>query len=332
MNVPYWQNKTVFVTGAGGFIGSHLVEALVRNGARVKAMVRYNSSNNWGFLDTMPKDVLSSVEVCPGDVRDSGFVKQFTKGCDHGFHLAALISIPYSYQAPRSYVDTNIMGTLNVLDACLEQGIERLVCTSTSEVYGTAQSVPIDETHPLQGQSPYSASKIGADQIAESYFRSFNLPVVLLRPFNTYGPRQSMRAIIPNIIRQGLAENTIQVGNLSPTRDFNFVLDTVQGFLLAGSTPEAEGQVINVGSGVEISIKDLITTVETLLGKQLEIVQQEQRFRPNNSEVFRLLANIDKAKTVLGYQPEYPLHKGLELTVQYFAQQEQTAKVALYHV
>ncbi len=328
----YWEGKKVFITGAGGFIGSHLTEMMVREGASVKAMVRYNSSNQWGWLDTLSPEVLEAIEVMPGDVRDSGFVRHFVKGCTHGFHLAALISIPYSYVAPRSYVDTNVTGTLNVMDACRDFDIERVVTTSTSEVYGTAQYVPIDEQHPLQGQSPYSASKIGADQIAESYYRSFDLPVVLLRPFNTYGPRQSMRAIIPNLIRQGLAGEVVRVGNLTPTRDFNFVLDTVQGFLKAGATKAAEGQVINVGAGYEISIADLIKEVEDLLGRELNIVQQEERFRPDKSEVFRLWSNIDKAKAILDYAPQYSLKEGLRMTVDFFKAQENNEKVALYHV
>lgn len=327
-----YQNKTVFVTGAGGFIGSHLTEALVQSGAHVKAMVRYNSQNNWGWLDTIEPDVMAHIEVVPGDIRDADFVRKFIRGCDYGFHLAALISIPYSYDAPRSYVDTNVTGTLNVLQAIRDLGIERLVSTSTSEVYGTAQYVPIDEKHPLQGQSPYSATKIGADQLVDSFYRSFELPVVTLRPFNTYGPRQSMRAIIPNLLMQGLVGREVHIGNLDPTRDFNFVLDTVQGFLKAGLTPGIDGAVINVGSGVEISIKDLITQVETLLGKPLNIVQKEERFRPERSEVFRLCSNIDKAKTLIGYEPQYPLEKGLRLTLEWFKTYQKTEKVALYHV
>jgi NAD dependent epimerase/dehydratase len=328
----YWYQKQVFVTGAGGFIGSHLVEALVRSGANVKALVRYNSTNSWGWLDKLDPDVIREVEVCPGDIRDADYVRRFQKGCNYGFHLAALISIPYSYEAPRSFVDTNITGTLNVLQACREQGIERLVCTSTSEVYGTAQYVPIDEKHSLQGQSPYSASKIGADQVAESYYRSFNLPVVILRPFNTYGPRQSMRAIIPNLLMQGLAGRQVHVGNLSPTRDFNFVLDTVEGFLLAGATAKAEGEVINVGSGREISIQDLVTMVEGLLGQPLDIVQDTERFRPDKSEVFRLCAEISKAESILGYQPRYTLEAGLQETLAWCTAQEKNQKVALYHI
>jgi len=326
-----WHNKTVFVTGAGGFIGSHLVEALVREGAHVKALVRYNSTSHWGWLESLPQDVMDNVEVCLGDVRDSGLIREFVRGCSYGFHLAALISIPYSYQAPRSYVETNITGTLNVLEACLTQGIERLVCTSTSEVYGTAQYVPIDEAHPLQGQSPYSASKIGADQLIESFYRAYNLPVVTLRPFNTYGPRQSMRAIIPNLIQQALAGDVVRVGNIVPTRDFNFVTDTVEGFLLAAGNSNAVGQTINIGSGAEISIADLIAMLADLLGKSLAVHQEEERLRPDNSEVFRLCANIDKAKTLLRYTPQVSLKNGLEETIQWFAK-HQSAKPTLYQV
>lgn len=327
-----YQGKQVFVTGAGGFIGSHLAESLVRAGASVKALVRYNSNNSWGWLDKVDKDVLQNIHVVPGDIRDGEQMRKLVQGCDYGFHLAALISIPYSYEAPRSYVDTNISGTLNVLQAIRENGIERLVCTSTSEVYGTAQYVPIDEKHPLQGQSPYSATKIGADQLAESFYRSFNLPIVILRPFNTYGPRQSMRAIIPTLLMQGVANRSVQVGNLAPTRDFNFVLDTVQGFLKAAITPEAEGEVINVGTGNEISIADLIKKVEKLLGYSLEVAQTDERFRPENSEVFRLCANIDKAKAILNYEPQYTLDRGLALTLEWCQQQQLNHKVMLYHV
>jgi NAD dependent epimerase/dehydratase len=328
----FYAGKSVFVTGAAGFIGSHLTEALVQAGAKVKALVRYNSNNRWGWLDTLQPEILEQVEVLPGDIRDHEFVRKLTKDTEIGFHLAALISIPYSYDAPGAYVDTNITGTLNVLQAVRQTGIERLICTSTSEVYGTAQYVPIDEKHPLQGQSPYSATKIGADQIAESFYRSFNLPVVILRPFNTYGPRQSMRAIIPTLLMQGLSGTEVSVGNLTPTRDFNYVLDTVQGFLRAGMTPEAEGQVINVGTGKEISIQDLVVKVENLIGKKLKIVQAEERFRPEKSEVFRLCADIEKARAILKYEPQYNLDEGLKLTLEWCQTQQQNRKVTLYHV
>jgi dTDP-glucose 4,6-dehydratase len=332
LNTPFYQHKTVFVTGAGGFIGSHLVESLVKQGATVKAMVRYNSSNAWGWLDTVHPDVMAQVTVCPGDVRDASSVRRLMTGCDIGFHLAALISIPYSYEAPDAYVQTNITGTLNVLQAAREIGLERLVCTSTSEVYGTAQYVPIDEQHPLQGQSPYSASKIGADQMAESFYRSFSLPVVILRPFNTYGPRQSMRAIIPTLMIQGLAGQTVRVGNLKPTRDFNYVLDTIQGFLRAGMTPEAEGQVINTGTGSEISIGELITRIECLIGRPLVIEEEMERLRPEASEVYRLCAGIDRARAILSYEPQYSFETGLQQTLEWFQAQVPNPKVALYHV
>lgn len=326
------KGKKVFVTGGAGFIGSHLVEQLVHVGCNVKVLVRYNSQNRWGWLDTLSKDVLDSIEVCPSDIRDAEFVRSFVKGADYGFHLAALIGIPYSYDAPRSYVDTNITGTLNVIQAVRESGIERLVSTSTSEVYGTAQYVPIDERHPLQGQSPYSASKIGADQMAESYYRSFGVPIVILRPFNTYGPRQSMRAVIPNLIMQCLAGGEVKMGNLDPTRDFNFVLDTVQGFLKASLAPQAEGEVINVGTGAEISIRDLITKVENMVGRKLNVVQEDQRLRPDKSEVFRLCACIDKAKALMDYKPQVSLDEGLKLTLEWAQANANLDKVAMYHV
>jgi NAD dependent epimerase/dehydratase len=333
----FYKGKTVFVTGAGGFIGSHLTEALVQAGAKVKALVRYNANNRWGWLDTLQPEVLDHIEVLPGDIRDGEFVRKLTKDTEIGFHLAALISIPYSYDAPGSYVETNITGTLNVLQAVRQTGIERLVTTSTSEVYGTAQYVPIDEKHPLQGQSPYSATKIGADQIAESFYRSFNLPVVILRPFNTYGPRQSMRAIIPTLLMQGLTGTEVNVGNLTPTRDFNYVLDTVQAFLRCGKTPEAEGHVLNAGTGTEISIADLIRKIENLLGKKLNVVQVEERLRPEKSEVFRLCASIEKARKILGYEPQYSLEEGLARTLEWCQAQDASRqytsrKVALYHV
>lgn len=334
MNVTFWEGKTVFVTGAGGFIGSHLTESLVKYGAHVRAMVRYNSSNQWGFLDTLSPEISSEIQVIPGDVRDQDSVRKLAEGCSHGFHLAALISIPYSYEAPQSYVDTNITGTLNVLRACQQSPhLEQVVVTSTSEVYGTAQYVPIDENHPMQGQSPYSATKISADHIAESFYRSFDLPVCILRPFNTYGPRQSMRAVIPNIIRQGLAGDRVFLGNLKPTRDFNYVLDTVYGFLLAGSNPAAIGQVINIGRGDEISIEDLVCLIETLLERKLDIQVVEERHRPEKSEVYRLVCSIDKAKSLLRYQPQFTLKQGLAETIQWMTQSSfQTHKVAVYHV
>lgn len=328
----FWSGKNVFVTGAGGFIGSHLTEALVSAGANVKALVRYNSSNAWGWLDTLPPEIKQSINVLCGDVRDADFVRHLVSGTDYGFHLAALISIPYSYHAPRSYVETNITGTLNVLQAVKDLGGERVVCTSTSEVYGTAQVAPIGEQHPLQGQSPYSATKIGADQIAESYYRSFDLPVVILRPFNTYGPRQSMRAIIPTIIRQGLAGQETTLGNLAPTRDFNYVNDTVQGFLRAGACKAAEGRVINVGSGREISIGDLVHKIEGLLGQPLQVNISPERLRPDKSEVYRLLADISLAREILGYAPEVDLDEGLRRTIEWSRHLATTDKVALYHV
>lgn len=308
-----WQNKKVLVTGAGGFIGSHLTETLVKAGATVRGLVHYNALGSWGWLDKSPQK--QDIEIVAGDICDRDSVRQAAEGVDIIFHLAALIAIPYSYRAPHSYVRTNIEGTLNVMQAARELGIERVVHTSTSEVYGTAQYVPIDEKHPLQGQSPYSASKIGADKIAESFHLSFGVPVVTIRPFNTYGPRQSARAVIPSIITQCLTKNTIRLGNLSPTRDLNYVTNTVQGFMLAGATPETVGTTINIGSGQEISIGDLTMLIAKLMGREIVIESDQQRLRPDNSEVDRLLADNSLAQKLLGWQPTYTLEQGLLETI-----------------
>lgn len=310
-----WKGKTVLITGAGGFIGSHLTERLVREGATVRAFVRYNSRADEGLLALLPTDVYRNIEIISGDLRDSSAVRTAMRGIDVVFHLGALIAIPYSYRHPREVIDTNITGTLNVLTAVRDFGTSRMVHTSTSEVYGTAQYVPIDEKHPLQGQSPYSASKIGADKIVESFHRSFDVPVATLRPFNTFGPRQSARAVIPTIISQALAASEIRLGALDPMRDFTFVSDTVEGFLRMGWYDAAVGQEINIGSGACISIGDLAKKVLHLTGKSLPIICENQRLRPTQSEVMRLHAGIEKAQQVLGWTPQTTLDAGLKQTI-----------------
>jgi NAD dependent epimerase/dehydratase len=308
-----FQDKKVLVTGAGGFIGSHLAERLVREGAQVRAMVHYNALGSWGWLDQ--SELTKDMEIYPGDITDAGSVSRALKDVEVVFHLAALIAIPYSYLAPASYVRTNVEGTLNVLNAAREQGIARVVHTSTSEVYGTAQFVPIKEDHPLHGQSPYSASKIAADKMAEAFFCSFDLPVVTVRPFNTFGPRQSARAVIPTIITQLLGGGGLKLGNLHPTRDLNFVDNTVDGFLAAALAPQALGHTVNLGSGREISIGDLAQLIGKLAGVPVEITQDEQRLRPEASEVERLLADNHLAKELLDWEPRVGLEEGLERTI-----------------
>lgn len=310
------KNKKVLVTGADGFIGSHLVEALLGEGCRVKAFVYYNSFNSWGWLDTFSKDKLKDIEIFAGDIRDPNGVREAVKGVDIVFHLAALIGIPFSYHSPDSYIDTNIKGTLNVLQACRDYAIERVIVTSTSEVYGTAQYVPIDEKHPLQGQSPYSASKIGADRIAESFYRSFGSPVVIARPFNTYGPRQSARAVIPTIIIQLLNnKKEIHLGALHPTRDLNYVSDICRGFISLAGCNEAVGKEINIGSGTEISVGDLAEELIKLTDSDARIVSEEQRKRPEKSEVERLLCDNGLIQKLTGWNPEVSLKEGLERTI-----------------
>lgn len=305
--------KRVLVTGAGGFIGSHLAERLVKAGAQVRAMVHYNALGTWGWLDR--SDLAKEMEIYAGDITDVGSVSRALKNTEIVFHLAALIAIPYSYLAPTSYVRTNMEGTLNILNATRDQGIGRVVHTSTSEVYGTAQSVPIKEKHPLQGQSPYSASKIAADKMAEAFYCSFDLPVVTVRPFNTFGPRQSARAVIPTIITQLLAGAELKLGNLHPTRDLNFVDNTVEGFLAAALAPKAIGQTINLGSGREISIGELAQLIGKLTGVPVEITQEQQRQRPETSEVERLLADNSLAKELLDWEPRVGLEQGLQNTI-----------------
>ncbi len=313
-----WTGRRVLVTGAGGFIGSHLAERLVAEGARTRAMVRYTSSGSWGWLDSSA--VKGEIEVVASDVTDADGVREAVRGVEVVFHLAALIGIPYSYHAPRSYVRTNVEGTLNVLQAAREQGISRVVHTSTSEVYGTAQRVPIDEDHPLQGQSPYSASKIAADKMAEAYHRSFDVPVAVVRPFNTFGPRQSARAVIPTVISQLLAgAESLKLGNLVPTRDFNFVHNTVDGFVRAAEADAAVGEVINLGTGREISIGDLVRLLMEVMGREVPVVEEAPRVRPESSEVDRLLADVDKARRLLDWRPRVPLEDGLRATIEWIA-------------
>ena len=311
----FWDHRRVLVTGAGGFIASHLVENLVCQGAQVRAFVRYNSRADPGLLSLLSREVYEKIEIVAGDIRDKSAIQQAVTGCSHIFHLGALIAIPYSYKRPSEVVESNILGTLNVLLAAQSAGIDRLVHTSTSEVYGTARYVPIDESHPLQGQSPYSASKIGADKLAESFYCSFNIPVVTVRPFNTYGPIQSMRAVIPTIIAQALTGNVVRLGNLNTRRDLTFVSDTVAGFLKAGEAPGVEGGTFNLGTGSEAQIEELAREIISLIGKPIEIVVDETRLRPEKSEVLRLLSDNRLAKEVLGWEPTIPLRKGLAQTI-----------------
>jgi dTDP-glucose 4,6-dehydratase len=325
-----WGNKKVLVTGAGGFIGSHLTERLIELGAQTRAFVRYSSTGSWGWLDQSP--LKHDVEVVLGDIRDQDTVVHAVAGIDIVFHLAALIAIPYSYQAPLSYVRTNVEGTLNVLQAAQRAESEAVVHTSTSEVYGTARTVPIDENHPLQGQSPYSASKIGADKIAESFHLSFGLPVVTVRPFNTFGPRQSARAVIPTIITQALNGSEIRLGNLEPTRDLNFVADTVEGFIKAAETPQAIGETINLGSGREISIGDLAALILKLMNRDLPIALEGARVRPENSEVDRLCADSRKGQSILGWSPKYSLEDGLAATVDWIRENSERYRSGVYVV
>lgn len=324
------QGKKVLVTGAGGFIGSHLTEYLVEQGASVRALVHYNALGNRGWLDHSPRH--ADIEVVAGDIADRDSVKQAAQGAEVIFHLAALIAIPYSYTAPESYVRTNILGTLNVLQAARDWGAARVVHTSTSEVYGTAQFVPITEEHPLQGQSPYSASKIGADKIAESFHCSFDLPVVTVRPFNTFGPRQSARAVIPTIITQSLEGGRVRLGGLKPTRDLNYVDNTVRGFVAAAISERGVGATINLGSGREISVGDLARLIAEIIGVKLEIDSDEQRLRPEKSEVNRLLADNGKASELLGWKPEVSLEEGLERTVKWFRDHADLYRADIYNV
>ena len=324
-------SNRVLVTGADGFIGSHLTEELVKSGEKVTAFCLYNSFGTLGWIDTLPKEIRSEIEIFTGDVRDPNGVRTAMRGQQRVFHLAALIAIPFSYHSPDSYVDTNIKGTLNVLNAARELGTERVMVTSTSEVYGTAQYVPIDEKHPFQGQSPYSATKIGADRLAESFYRSFDLPVTIVRPFNTYGPRQSGRAVIPTIISQLLAgQQEIHLGKLSPTRDFNFVKDTAHGFMAIANCPAAIGQELNIATGEEHSIGDLANELIAQINPNAKIVCEEERLRPEKSEVNRLLGDSTKMRALTGWKPEYTFEQGLAETVAWIRDNLATYKVGQY--
>lgn len=321
------------VTGADGFIGSHLTEELVKKGYTVKAFVYYNSFNNWGWLDSLPKDILREIEIFQGDIRDPNGVREAVKGCELIFHLAALIAIPFSYHSPDAYVDTNIKGTLNVLQAARDSQNMRTLVTSTSEVYGTAQYVPIDEKHPFQGQSPYSATKIGADRLAESFYRSFGLPVTIVRPFNTYGPRQSARAVIPTIITQLLAGyEQIKLGSLTPTRDFNYVKDTVNGFIKIAESSQTIGEEINIATQKEISIGELAQELIRQINPNAQIVCDEVRLRPEKSEVNRLLGCNQKIKKLTGWKPVYSLEQGLTETIEFCKTHLQIYKTDIYNL
>lgn len=325
--------KNALVTGADGFIGSHLVETLVERGYKVRAFVFYNSFSTWGWLDSLPKQILSQIEVFPGDIRDPNGVREAMHGMEYVFHLAALIAIPFSYHSPDSYVDTNIKGTLNVLQAARRIERQRLLITSTSEVYGNAQYVPIDELHPLQGQSPYSATKIGADKLAESFYRSFELPISIVRPFNTYGPRQSARAIIPTIITQLLSgKEEIKLGELTPTRDFNFVKDTVNGFVAIAESETTIGEEVNISTQREVSIKQLAEELISQVNPNAKIVCDETRLRPVNSEVNRLLGCNEKIKRLTGWKPETSLEQGLKETIAFLKTNLSNYKVDLYNI
>lgn len=327
-----WAGKKVVVTGAAGFIGSHLTEALVRAGAEVRAFVRYTSRGTNGLLALLPDDVRSSVEVVRGDLRDFDGLRSAIAPSSIVFHLGALIAIPYSYRNPADVADVNVRGTLNVLRACLEVGVDRLMHTSTSEVYGTAQVVPIAESHPLQAQSPYSASKIGADALVDSFRRSFGLRTVTVRPFNTYGPRQSGRAVIPTIIGQALFAEAITLGSLEPTRDFLYVTDTAAGFMALAGCDEAVGRTVNLGTGQEISIGQLVERIRAIVGRDVPVIQTSERQRPEKSEVFRLLCDASLARTLTGWSPLVPLHTGLERVVEFIRANPQWTNVNAYEV
>lgn len=327
-----WNDRQVLVTGAGGFIGSHLAERLVKLGARVRCFVRYTSQANLGLLSLAPSYILEEIELVFGDLRDVDAVRHASADCQTVFHLGALISIPYSYVHPREVVETNVIGTLNVLEAARACHIEQLVHTSSSEVYGTAQYVPMDEGHPLQGQSPYSASKIGADRLVESYWRSFGLPAVTVRPFNTYGPRQSARAVIPTIITQALAGHKVRLGNLHPTRDLTFIDDTVDAFVAVAQTEGLFGQEINLGSGSEISIGDLAEKIAGIIGQSIQVVSEDTRKRPPLSEVERLFADTHKAQSLINWGPQVSLDEGLRRTIEWIADHLDLYRPEVYQV
>jgi len=325
--------KKVLVTGAGGFIGSHLVEELVKNGDSVRAFVRYNSRNDWGNLELLDKSIMAGVEVLAGDIADPYYVEKAVKGISVVYHLAALIAIPYSYNAPENFVRVNVNGTLNVLQACLRHNVERMVHTSTSETFGTALYVPIDEKHPLQAQSPYSATKIGADKLAESFYLSFGLPVSIIRPFNTFGPRQSARAVIPTIISQILSDSpVVRLGSAGPVRDFTYVKDTVAGFIRAAVSPGSLGKVINLGTGSGISIGDLVPMIMRMMNVKKEIKVEEQRIRPPLSEVMNLICDNSLAKKELNWEPRFSLEKGLQETIVFIKNNLGRYKTELYNI
>lgn len=327
------KGKKVLVTGAEGFIGSHLTERLVELGADVTALAQYNSFNSWGWIDTFDKNVLDSIKVETGDIRELDGMNRIIKGQEVVFHLAALIAIPYSYLSPMAYVRTNVEGTVNVLEACRNHDVQKIIHTSTSETYGTALYVPIDEKHPMQGQSPYSASKIGADKMAESFYKSFNMPIATIRPFNTYGPRQSARAVIPTIISQILAgKKEIKLGSLTPTRDFNYVKDTAEAFIKIAKSDKTIGEVINAGSNYEITIGDTVKKIIDIIGKDVKIICDEERIRPEKSEVNRLWADNTKIKELTGWAPNYNIDEGLAETVEWIKNNLQHYKTDIYNV
>ena len=327
-----FKNKRILVTGAGGFIGSHLTEALLEISGEVRAFVHYNSRNDWGFLEELSSAAKSSIEVISADLRDYHAIKQATKQVDIVFHLGASIGIPYSLSYPNDVVETNVIGTLNILKASLENSVSKVIHTSTSEVYGTAQYVPIDEKHPLNPQSPYAASKIAADKLAESFFRSYGLPVSILRPFNTFGPRQSLRAIIPTVITQLLEGKKVVVGNVKPRRDFTFVLDTVRGFIMLGRKNKVEGETFNLGTKKDISIRELILLASKLIGVTPEIKVDHRRVRVNQSEVMRLISDNSKAVKILGWRPIYTAKEGLNLTIEWLKTKKQFGKPGIYNI
>ncbi|MFZ5447017.1 MAG: SDR family NAD(P)-dependent oxidoreductase [Thermodesulfobacteriota bacterium] len=327
-----WREKQVLVTGAGGFIGSHLVETLVIRGAKVRALVHYNSRNDWGLLELLPPSLKDNLEVVAGDITDPFGMTRTVAGCEVVFHLAALIGIPYSYAAPAHYVAVNVTGTLNLLEAARVQGVEAFIHTSTSETYGTAEYTPMDERHPLKGQSPYSASKIAADKLVESYYCSFGLPAVTVRPFNTFGPRQSARAVIPTIITQALAGDTIQLGHTQPRRDFTYVSDTVAGFLKAAACPQALGRVINLGTGRSLNVGELAQTIVSLVGGNKKISNDASRRRPEASEVWHLECDNRQARELLGWTPEVALETGLKRTIDYIRPNLGRYKAGIYNL
>lgn len=324
--------KKILVTGAGGFVGSHLVEVLVQNGAKVKAFVHYNSRNDWGMLECVDKEILTAVEVVSGDIRDSDGARRMMKDQEIVLHLAALIGIPYSYVNPLDVADTNIQGTLNLLLAAKERGIEKFIHTSTSEVYGTAQHVPMDENHPVNPQSPYAATKASADQLALTFYYTYGLPVGIIRPFNVYGPRQSARSVIPNIIMQALTKDEIEIGSLTTSRDLTYVTDSVSGFIQFAECDEVIGQVVNLGSENEISVENLIESMGKSLGKRLKTIQEDERIRPEKSEVKRLVSNSEKAKKLFGWKPQIQIEEGIQKTISWIKENVDLYKKEIYNI